>query len=177
MGNTSGTKNIFWATGACLFVRKEAFWNIGGFDEDFFAHQEEIDLCWRLQAHGGIIKYVGASSIYHLGGATLNSEDPKKTFYNFRNSLLLLIKNVKGAGLCWTIFMRLMLDGIAAVQFLFQGKIAHTFAILKAHLSFYGLLPKFLKKRREQATKLKYFHTKSVVWAYFINKKRTFNEL
>ncbi len=177
LGQYNDIKNIFWATGACLFVRKDAFWNVGGFDEDFFAHQEEIDLCWRLQANRGIVKYVGSSSIYHLGGATLTSENPKKTFYNFRNSLLVLLKNVKGSNVWWTIFIRLILDGIAGLQFLLHGKIAHTFAILRAHLSFYALLPKFLEKRREQATRLKYFCTKSVVWHYFINKNRTFNEL
>lgn len=176
-GQYNDTQNIFWATGACLFVRKDTFWNVGGFDENFFAHQEEIDLCWRLQTNGGIVKYVGSSSVYHLGGATLASENPKKTFYNFRNSLLLLVKNVKGGGVWWVVFIRLILDGIAGIQFLFQGKIAHTFAILKAHFSFYALLSKYLKKRRGQATGLKYFKTKSIVWRYFINKNRTFNRL
>lgn len=177
LGQFNDIKNIFWASGACLFVRKESFWKVGGLDEDFFAHQEEIDLCWRLQANGEQIKYVGSSSVYHLGGATLTSENPKKTFYNFRNSLLLLIKNAKGTSVWWTILMRLILDGIASIQFLFQGRIKHIIAILKAHISFYTLLPKFLKKRQKQATGFKYFQTKSVVWDYFINKNRTFNEL
>ncbi|MEL6812617.1 MAG: glycosyltransferase family 2 protein, partial [Bacteroidota bacterium] len=87
---------IFWASGACLFVKRSAFWEAGGFDEDFFAHQEEIDLCWRLQAKGGTIKYIGSSKVFHVGGATLTAADPKKTFFNFRNTLLTLIKNVKG---------------------------------------------------------------------------------
>jgi GT2 family glycosyltransferase len=176
-GQYNDIQKIFWATGACLFVKKEAFWNADGFDEDFFAHQEEIDLCWRMQSNGGVIKYIGTSSVCHVGGATLASGNSKKTFYNFRNSLLLLVKNTKGAQVCLIIFVRLILDGIAGIKFLFQGKITHTTAILKAHSSFYKLLPKFLKKRRKQATRLKYFTTRSIVWEYFINKKRTFKEL
>ncbi len=95
-GQYNDIKEIFWATGACLFVNKDAFWNIGGFDEDFFTHQEEIDLCWRLKAKKGTIKYIGKSTVYHVGGATLAAANPKKTFYNFRNTLLALLKNVKG---------------------------------------------------------------------------------
>jgi len=177
LGQYNDVKKIFWATGACLFIRKKDFWQVNGFDEDFFAHQEEIDLCWRLQANGRIIKYIGRSSVYHLGGATLASENPKKTFYNFRNSLLLLVKNVKGSGAWLTISLRLILDGVAGVQFLLKGKIAHTVAIIKAHFSFYSLLPKFLKKRKSEASKILYYQRKSVVWRYFINKNRIFKEL
>ena len=176
-GQYDDTVQIFWASGACLFVRKDAFWKIGGFDEDFFTHQEEIDLCWRLQASGGIIKYIGASSIYHLGAATLASDNPKKTFYNFRNCLLLLIKNVGGSRIWGIVLTRLLLDGVAGIQFLFQGKISHSFSILKAHFSFYRLISKFLNKRKLQSSDIKYFTTKSIVWQYFINKNRKFNEL
>ena len=168
---------IFWATGACLAIRKSAFEEIGGFDEDFFAHQEEIDLCWRLQAKGGIIKYIAASSIYHVGGATLASANPRKTFYNFRNTLLLVIKNVKGNQVWWILIVRLVLDGVAAIQFLFQGKPAHLMAIAKAHFSFYSLVPKFLKKRKRIASDLRYFTVKSIVWQYFMNKNRNFKQL
>ncbi len=175
-GQYNDTATIFWATGACLFLRKEAFLGIGGFDEDFFSHQEEIDLCWRLQAKGGTVKYIGRSTIYHVGGATLSSANPQKTFYNFRNTLLLLVKNVKGGKVLGLVFIRLILDGLAGIQLLFQGKISHTYAIIRAHLSFYGLLPKFLKKRRMQASKINYFSTKSIVWRYFILKKRNFKE-
>ena len=161
----------FWASGACLFVKREAFWRIEGFDEDFFAHQEEIDLCWRLQSQGGVIKYIGSSTIYHVGGATLSTANPKKTFYNFRNTLLVLVKNVKGNHLWWIVFKRLVLDGIAASQYLLQGKPLHSISILKAHFSFYRLVPKFLKKRKLWATSLKYFTIKSIVWKYFILKK------
>lgn len=169
--------NIFWASGACLFVKSDAFWQAGGLDEDYFAHQEEIDLCWRLHAKGGKILYVGASEVYHVGGATLATVNPKKTFYNFRNSLLNILKNVEGSKAFAVLFVRMLLDGIAAFQFLFQGKPKHFVAILKAHFSFYSLIPKILQKRKYTSSKLKYFRVNSIVYQYFINKKHFFNEL
>lgn len=176
-GQYNDVTEIFWASGACLFVKSEAFWKAGGLDEDYFAHQEEIDLCWRLKSNGGKILYVGNSEIYHVGGATLNSSNPKKTFFNFRNSLLNLLKNAGGANAFNTILMRMVLDGVAAVQFLFQGKPKHFIAVIKAHFSFYGLLLKFRGKRKKYASKIKYFAIKSIVYQYFIQKKRFFNEL
>jgi GT2 family glycosyltransferase len=174
-GQYDDIKSIFWATGACLFVRNTAFEQSGGFDEDFFTHQEEIDLCWRLQANGGEILYVGTSTVYHVGGATLVAANPKKTFYNFRNTLLLLVKNRKGSNTWGIIFVRLFLDGLAGVHFLFQGKIKHILAIIKAHISFYLLIPQFLQKRKKYASSLKYATLKSIVWEYFVKKKRNFN--
>jgi hypothetical protein len=168
---------IFWATGACLFIRRSAYLEVEGFDEDFFAHQEEIDLCWRLQASGRTIMYAGNSVVYHLGGGTLDASNPRKTFYNFRNTLLMLLKNVKGAKVYGIIFQRLILDGIAGLRFLLQGKGYHFASILKAHFSFYSLFPVFLKKRKKHATTLPYYKIKSVVWKYYISKKRNFNEL
>lgn len=167
---------IFWATGACLFVKSKAFKAIGGFDEDFFAHQEEIDLCWRLQAKGGTIKYIGASSVYHLGGGTLSANNPKKTFYNFRNTLLLLIKNYVGTIVWFRVITRLLLDGLAAFQFLSQGRFKHIIAILKAHISFYSLLPKFITKRKNNASHIKHYRVKSIVFQYFVRKRRHFND-
>jgi GT2 family glycosyltransferase len=168
---------ITWATGACLVIRRDSFWKSGGFDEDLFAHQEEIDLCWRLNAHGGIIKYIGTSVVYHLGGGTLKTTDPKKTFYNFRNTLLILVKNVKGPGVWWLIFQRLLLDGMAGLRFLMQGKPGHLTAILKAHFSFYKMLPTFYGKRKGVATKMRYWQTKSIVWQHFFLKNRNFTDL
>ena len=177
LGQYDDISQIFWASGACLFVRATAFWEVGALDEDYFAHQEEIDLCWRLQAKGGKILYVGNSKVYHVGGATLASANPQKTFYNFRNSLLNLLKNAKGAHVYFILFLRLLLDGIAAIQFLFQGKPKHLVAIAKAHFSFYGLLPKFFRKRKNIATILPYFFSKSIVFQYFISNKKHFNQL
>ena len=166
---------IFWASGACLIVKSSSFWESGALDETYFTHQEEIDLCWRMKAQGGEIYSLGASNVYHVGGATLAASNPKKTFYNFRNSLLTLLKNRKGAGVWVLIFMRLILDGVAGIHFILQGKVKHCLSILHAHISFYSLLPSYLKKRKVHASKMKYYSIKSIVWNYFILKKRTFN--
>jgi GT2 family glycosyltransferase len=176
-GQYNDVSEIFWASGACLFVRAQAFWQAGGLDEDYFAHQEEIDLCWRLQAKGGKILYVGASQVYHVGGATLAALNPTKTFFNFRNSLFNLLKNAKGITAFSSIFIRMVLDAAAAFQFLIQRKPNHFFAVLKAHFSFYGSLPKFLRKRRLFASKISYYSLKSIVFQYFIKKRRYFKEL
>ena len=177
MGQYNDVSEIFWASGACLFVKSEAFWKAGGLDEDYFAHQEEIDLCWRLQAKGGKILYVGASEVYHVGGATLATLNPKKTFYNFRNSLLNLLKNAAGTKAITALFVRMLLDGLAAFQFLFQGKPKHFFAILKAHYSFYCMVPKFIQKRKVFSSTLKYYTIKSIVFQYFINNRKVFTQL
>ena len=176
-GQFNDNQEIFWATGACLFVKKESYWDVEGLDEDFFTHQEEIDFCWRLKAKGGTIKYIGHSQIYHVGGATLSASNSKKTFYNFRNTLLMLLKNVKGSQVWAIIIVRLVLDGIAGVQFFFQGKWKHTFAIIRAHFIHYSLIPAFLVKRKKNKSGMKYYSIKSIVWNYFIRKNRTFNEL
>jgi GT2 family glycosyltransferase len=176
-GQYDDVQPIFWASGACLFITNHAFKQLEGFDEDFFAHQEEIDLCWRLQSLGGIIKYVGASTVYHIGGATLGAANPQKTFYNFRNTLLALVKNVKGSHVWWLIFQRLVWDGIAGIQFILQGKFAHFFAVIRAHFSFYGLLPKFIQKRKRWASKLKYYKISSIVWQYFFRSKKKHHNL
>ncbi|AFL81806.1 putative glycosyltransferase [Aequorivita sublithincola DSM 14238] len=176
-GQYNDISEIFWASGACLFVKAQAFWKAGGLDEDYFAHQEEIDLCWRLQSKGGKIFYIGTSKVYHVGGATLAALNPQKTFFNFRNSLLNILKNTSGFSTFSSIFARMLLDGIAAFQFLIQGKPKHFVAILKAHFSFYGLFPKFLKKRKKYSSNFKYFKIKSIVFQYFMRKKKYFNKL
>lgn len=173
-GQYNDTRQIFWASGACLALKKEAFVKAKGFDEDLFAHQEEIDLCWRMQQQGGIIDYIKGSTVYHLGGATLAVENPKKTFYNFRNSLLVMLKNNNHAAVWAILFTRMLLDALAAWQFLVSGKPSHFFAVFKAHLSFYTLAPKFIKKRNKHAKKIAYYQIKSIVWMYFIRKKTTF---
>ncbi|HPF10810.1 MAG TPA: glycosyltransferase family 2 protein [Flavobacteriaceae bacterium] len=176
-GQYNDTLSIFWASGACLFIKKAAFLGVGGFDEDLFAHQEEIDLCWRLQSKGGTIGYVGTSTIYHQGGGTLQQGNPRKTYFNFRNSLLVLFKNAGGTVIWWLIFQRLLLDGIAGMRFLIQVKPLHCWAIVRAHFSFYCLIPKYLKKRRLWASRKPYWQVRSIVWSYFILKNRIFNKL
>lgn len=176
LGQYDTETEIFWATGACFFIRKEVFRSLQGFDGDFFAHQEEIDLCWRANNVGHTIKYCPTSVVYHVGGATLNEANPMKTFLNFRNSLLMLTKNLPKEKLVPIIFIRLCLDGLAGVQFLFQGKFKHTFAILKAHFYFYHLIGRNLKKRNH-SQKTAYYYTKSIVWNYFVQKKNIFNRI
>ena len=176
-GQYNDINKIFWASGACFIVRSNEFKELNGFDENFFAHQEEIDLCWRIQQNGGIIKYIGNSTVYHLGGATLSNINPIKTFYNFRNSLLMLVKNIKSSKVWIILFMRLLMDGIAGLHFLIQGKWKHTLAIVKAHFSFYSLLPRYINKEYKIRKEIKYYHIKSIVWNYFIRKNRIFKEL
>ncbi|MFN8325642.1 MAG: glycosyltransferase family 2 protein [Flavobacteriaceae bacterium] len=166
---------IFWASGACLFIRKEVFEKLGGFDESFFAHQEEIDLCWRSKNTGYKTYYTSQSVIYHVGGATLKESNPKKTFLNFRNSLLMLVKNLPEKKILPIIFTRLVLDGLAGVQFILKGKFSHCWAIIKAHFHFYSLINKFLKKRTNNQTE-KYFKTKSIVFNYFVKGGKVFEE-
>lgn len=168
---------IFWASGACFFIKSKVFHQLNGFDEDYFAHQEEIDLCWRAQNQHFKITYNGNSTVYHVGGATLKEANPRKTFLNFRNSLSTLVKNVPSSKLLLVIFVRLILDGVAGIKFLFELRPIHTWAILKAHFSFYYYLPKMLKKRSNHLKKMNYFNIKSIVWAHFIQKKKKFSEL
>ncbi|WP_316931482.1 glycosyltransferase family 2 protein [Psychroserpens sp. Hel_I_66] len=161
---------IFWTSGACFFIRKSIFEILGGFDESYFAHYEEIDLCWRAFNAGFKAKYIGASTVYHVGGATLNTVNPKKTYLNFRNSLFTLTKNAEGV-LFGIIFTRLTLDGIAGLRFLLRLKFAHFVAILRAHFSFYWHLPRLLSERKKLPKRKNYFKTKSIVWSYFVKKR------
>ncbi|MFN0729149.1 glycosyltransferase family 2 protein [Polaribacter gochangensis] len=168
---------IFWASGACLFIRSKVYHQLGGFDEDYFAHQEEIDLCWRTQNEGFQIKYVGASTVYHVGGATLQETNPQKTFLNFRNSLLNVVKNVPKKWFLFVIFSRLILDGIAGIKFIFELRPIHTWAIIKAHFSFYRHFNQFLKKRKNRQKKMDYNLHTSIVWQYFFLKRKKFKDL
>ncbi|WP_338733627.1 glycosyltransferase family 2 protein [Mangrovimonas cancribranchiae] len=172
-GQYNDTSDIFWASGACLFVRKEVFNALNGFDERFFAHMEEIDLCWRAFNLGYNIKYVGASTIFHVGGATLKNTNPKKTFLNFRNSLFTLTKNAQG-NLFFLVFTRLVLDGVAGVMFLFQFKFAHILSIVKAHFNYYSHLAQLLKFRKTVSKKENYYNKTSIVWSYFVTRNKTF---
>ena len=165
---------IFWASGACFFIRSSIFDELKGFDADFFAHQEEIDLCWRAFNKGHEIKFNSQSIVYHVGGATLQLGNPKKTFLNFRNSLLMLVKNLPKKQLIPIIFTRLILDGIAGIKFLFQGEFKLVLAILKAHFAFYAHFYKHYKKRGAFQSK-KYYNTKSIVYLYFIKGINIFN--
>ena len=177
IGQYNDTCEIFWASGACFFIRSAVYFDLKGFDEDYFAHQEEIDLCWRAKNKNQIIKYVGPSTVFHVGGATLQKESPKKTFLNFRNSLFSLVKNLPSSKLFSIIFMRLVLDGVAGIKFLLELHPIHSLAIIRAHFSFYYYLPKTLRKRTNSPQNNHYFKIKSIVWKYFIEGKKEYNEL
>lgn len=171
------TKNIFWASGACFFIKSSLFKQLNGFDEDYFAHQEEIDLCWRAINQGVSIKYVGESTVYHVGGATLKEESPQKSFLNFRNSLFSLVKNLPTSKLFPIIFVRLILDGIAGLKFLIELRPKHSLAVIRAHFSFYYNLIKMLKKRKTVTQKNHYYSIKSIVWSHYILGKKEYNNL
>jgi GT2 family glycosyltransferase len=175
-GQYDDEQTIFWASGACFFIRKDIFNQLNGFDDDFFAHQEEIDLCWRAINGGYKIKYTSKSVVFHVGGATLNEGNPRKTFLNFRNSLLMLLKNLPKKELFSIIFSRLCMDGLAGIQFVFNGKFKHSFAIIKAHFSFYSLINKTLKKRTSLQLK-NYYYTKSIVYQYFVKNGKVFDKI
>jgi GT2 family glycosyltransferase len=173
---------VFWASGACLFIRREKYLEAGGLDSDFFAHMEEIDLCWRLHRLGHQIWYDGQSKVYHVGGGTLSQGSSRKTFLNFRNGLTLLVKNLAPGELKWKLPLRLMLDWVAALNFLLHGFGGSAWAVLRAHTSFTAGLGKDLKKRKE--LKLLGFNIsaglirqKMVVVDYFLKGKRTFTQL
>jgi GT2 family glycosyltransferase len=179
-GQYNQSREIFWATGACMFVRAKDYHAVDGLDDDFFAHLEEIDLCWRLKNGGKKIYYCGNSTIYHVGGGTLSKLNPKKTFLNFRNSLFMLCKNSTTARLIPLIFVRLVLDGIAGIRFLSEGSPRHTLAIIKAHFSFYAHLPSLTRKRRTTVKRDLNFeevYQRSIVFDYFIKKIKTFSTL
>ncbi|MBL4641971.1 MAG: glycosyltransferase family 2 protein [Flavobacteriaceae bacterium] len=177
IGQFNDVYDIFWASGACLFIRANVYHKLSGFDEDYFAHQEEIDLCWRTQNEGYAIKYVGASTVYHVGGATLQETNPHKTFLNFRNSLLNVVKNVPKQWFLFVIFSRLILDGIAGIKFMIELRPIHTWAIIKAHFSFYRNFNTFLKKRKKLQKKSDYNLHTSIVWQYFFLKRKKFKNL
>ncbi|OBQ54171.1 glycosyltransferase family 2 protein [Tamlana sp. s12] len=176
LGQYNDTTDIFWASGACLFIRQQTFNKLKGLDNHFFAHMEEIDLCWRAKNLGYTIKYVGNSTVFHVGGATLNAVNPKKTFLNFRNSLFTLTKNVNKY-LFGIILARLCLDGIAGIKFLAELKPKHTFAIIRAHFSYYKHINRLLNQRKQTKQRIKYYNRTSIVFDYFILKKKTFKSL
>lgn len=175
-GQYDDTCEIFWASGACFFIRKEVYRQLNGFDDHFFAHQEEIDLCWRAFNSNWLTIYCGSSAVYHVGGATLNAANSNKTYLNFRNSLLMLMKNIPRKKILAVISIRMLLDGIAALQLLVHGKPKHFWAVVRAHFSFYNLLGSTSQKR-VKTVRQKYYRVNSVVYSYFIRKAKVYNKL
>jgi GT2 family glycosyltransferase len=178
-GQYDNATELFWASGACLFIRSDAYWKAGALDEDFFAHQEEIDLCWRLRNMGYRIISVPQSVVYHVGGGSLNYNNPRKTYLNFRNNLMMLFKNMPASELCWKLPVRLVLDMVAAFQSIWRDKNLKTLtAVAKALLAFAKALPALIQKRKAILSKKKALLTpQSIVWQYFALGKKTFSQL
>ncbi len=174
--------NIFWATGACMFIRARLFHEVGGFDADFWAHMEEIDLCWRLKNKGCRVVYTPESVVYHLGGGSLPYDNPRKLYLNFRNNLWLLYKNLPGNQLFHLLFIRMILDGVAALKLLSEFNLNGIRSVLKAHWYFYRSLPELQRKRKQAhlnghfvlpAEKL----PRSIVFQFYVRKRKTFGEI
>lgn len=168
---------VFWATGACMFVRSEVYHQLGGLDADFFAHMEEIDFCWRTKRSGWKVMAEPRSTVYHVGGGTLSKSNPRKTFLNFRNGLELLCKNLPKSRLVPVLFVRMVLDGIAALKFLLSGQSQDFVAVFKAHMAFYGRLRTTLNKRTGNFDSVSGIYQRSIVTDYFLRGIKKFSDL
>jgi GT2 family glycosyltransferase len=181
-GQYNLTREVFWASGACMLLRAEAYSRTGGLDGDFFAHMEEIDLCWRLKRLGYSIWYCPESLVYHVGGGTLPNDNPRKLYYNYRNSLYLLFKNISRAGFLTILPLRMFLDGLSATVYLLQGKFSFCFAVLRAHIRFYLSLRMLVHKRKIYnriiaKTNVDQIFDGSIVYSFFVQQKRRFSDL
>lgn len=176
--------DIFWASGACMAVRAEAYRKAGGLDPSFFAHMEEIDLCWRLHRLGYSIRAVPSSTIYHVGGGTLRYESPGKTYLNFRNNLFMLYKNLPKKGFRGRLLARKCLDGMAALLFLLTGRLKNCAAVLRAHGDYYRAMPS-LRIARDKVRQLhpdsnnipSTILNKSIVFMFYVRRCRQFSDL
>ena len=181
-GQYDSAIDVFWSSGACMILRSDAWEKCGGFDADFFAHMEEIDLCWRFQKAGYRICFLPDSVIYHIGGGTLSYNSPLKTYLNFRNSLFLLYKNLPDNKLNSVLLIRKLLDGVAAAYFLLQGNFSSVRSVWKAHMDYYKSLHKLREKRRV-VKKLAVKDTfdavlnKSIVFEFYIKGNKTYSSL
>ena len=182
IGQYDDVVDIFWATGACMFVRSDLFNAVGGFDADFWAHMEEIDLCWRLKNRGFRVVYTPESTVYHLGGGSLSYDNPKKLYLNFRNNLWLLYKNLPANHLFSILFFRMNLDGVAAFKLLAEFNFNGILSVLKAHYHFYTSLPALNRKRKQSLPVGNIFIgtgrlAKSIVFQFYVRKKKRFSEI
>lgn len=181
-GQYDAPADVLWATGACLFIRTEVYKASGGLDAGFFAHQEEIDLCWRLRSRGYRLVCTPGSVVYHVGGATLSTESPRKTFLNFRNNLLMLYKNLPDKQLRPVMRVRFWLDYLAALKFLLSGHPSNAKAVYQARQEFFDLLPVYASKRRENLEKttlekIPEVLDRSLLMLFYLKGKKTFTAL
>lgn len=181
-GQYEDRRRIFWATGACMFVRSSAYFRAGGLDDDFFAHMEEIDLCWRMHRVGFTLEVIPAAIVYHVGGGTLPNNNPHKLFLNYRNNLYLLFKNLPAGHLFPVMFLRMTLDGLSALVYLVSGSWGFFRAVPLAHIAFYRHLPALIRKRLQLksvigAASRQEIYPGSILWDFFIRKKKSFDQL
>jgi GT2 family glycosyltransferase len=182
LGQYDTIADIFWATGACLCIRTDDYRAVGGLDARFFAHMEEIDLCWRLRSRGKRIVCLPASTVYHLGGATLNKENPHKTFLNYRNNLLMLYKNTSRRRFVFVFVFRFFFDYLSGLVFLLSGKRGDALAVVRARLAFWRMRPKFRMQRMKnrQLTTINPIpevYRGSMLLNYYFGGKRSFRDL
>ncbi len=161
-GQYNDTREIFWASGACLFIRSSVYHQFGGLDEDFFAHMEEIDLCWKINRTESKVFYCGQSTVYHVGAGTLNYESPRKTLLNFRNGIALIYKHFDPMELAYKLPVRLTLDWAAAARFLVQGKVGNAASVLRAHFQFFSHIGESTRKRRAIRGKFPHYSRKNI---------------
>lgn len=181
-GQYNTPTDLLWATGACLFIRTSVYKEVGGLDAGFFAHQEEIDMCWRLRSRGYRLLCIPQSIVYHVGGGTLSMESPRKTFLNFRNNLLMLYKNLPEKDLKHVMHTRFWLDYIAAAKFLAKGHFANAKAVYEARKAFFSLKPSYLPMRKENLSKttlssIPELTNRSLIIAFYLKGKKTFAAL
>lgn len=174
---------VFWASGACMMVSSDVYWKAGGLDDDYFAHMEEIDLCWRIKNMGYDVFVQPQSTVYHVGGGTLQKISARKTYLNFRNNLITLVKDHPSKGLFLKFVYRLILDGIAGTKFFLSLQPSHCFAVVRAHFAFYFSIGTTLRKRKELKTLPNYTHTfspvydRNIVFDHFVKGVKKFSDL
>ena len=170
---------IFWASGAAMFVRSSVWKELGGLDDDFFAHMEEIDFCWRAKNAGYEVEYCPHSVVYHVGGGTLPKSNPHKTYLNFRNNMALLYKNLPQSRLAWVMVCRVVLDYVAAFKFLMERKPKEFSAVVQAHRAFYKWMPRLKVKRlrRQQQLPVSCIHPRLILVDYYLLRHHLFSQL
>lgn len=177
-GQYDDSCEVFWATGACMFVRADLYLKHGGLDDSFFAHMEEIDFCWRMKNLGYKIYCCPQSTVFHIGGGTLPKSSSRKTYLNFRNNLSLLYKNLPSNRVFWVIAYRILLDWVAAVKFLLNGGLADFWAVIRAHVAFYGRIPAIRQLRKNHPCRqVGQMYMQNIVFENFLKGKKTYSEL
>jgi len=178
LGQYDDACEVFWATGACMFVRADLYLKYGGLDDSFFAHMEEIDFCWRMKNLGYSIYCCPQSKVYHIGGGTLPKSSSRKTYLNFRNNLSLIYKNLPSKHVFWIVAYRILLDWVAAIKFLFGGGLKDFWAVIRAHFAFYKRIPTLRKFRREHPSRqVSMMYMENIVFDSFLKGVKRYSDL